>query len=797
MTIKILLLFFLVCIQNLVIDGKLVKWEYIWRLFLDFIAFQNPIVSGVRIESDVNAPGFLGYSDAGELLVEADTPVDIVIFGHGLEDVEMVAFTDSVCVTSEFNISESSFHIHKDMKIVFKYSFIAWPRPWRICLKSESHGLIQIDDDRTWIQAVERIHETYMPVWAQSAILCLLFSISALCSGLTLGLMALTPQELKILMKSGTTSEQKYASAIYPMRIHGNRLLCTVIIMNVIVNTGITLLFDDMAEGLIAFVASTVGIVIFGEILPQSICVKYGLAVGANTVFITRFFMFILFPITWPLGKILDKYAGVDIDVVNRSRMVEMLKMNMENEACDIDLSTLKIAIGAMELTKKSVRDVMTDIDDVFMLSEDQVLNAETMTRVSDSGYTRIPVYEGNNRNKVKNLLYVSDLALIGKDNNITVKAVARFNKRRLRIVDENMPLTALMDEFKMGDYHLAMVAKALDVKKHHNGKFVDDKMDNFILKSMKLVEATVLPAVDASEDHPVTLVGLITLEDITEELLQAEITDETDCYITDDAQKKRRTNTSKKSVAEMYCSEKKSDRLSLHMLEVIREYIQSSLAFSVENAHFENMTEKWLLEKTPLFSEMNPKAFENLIQQNIREVLIVPPKNSTSPGTLNLFDAGVMSKRFVLILEGKASIKFNEKDLVFDCGPWTCFGEAILEKMEQCIRDGREPSTGFFFLPDYTLTVSGPCRFLQISTSSLLHSLRITQFVKEIRTPKISITNDDDTGTNSRKVSIMDNSPTGSRKRSSTSVMSTLALPTARLAAKIASVEELKPLME
>uniref|UniRef100_A0A1I7TR48 Metal transporter n=1 Tax=Caenorhabditis tropicalis TaxID=1561998 RepID=A0A1I7TR48_9PELO len=628
-----------------------------------------------------------------------------------------------------------------------------------------------IDDGRTWIQAIQRTHETYMPVWAQSAILCLLFSISALCSGLTLGLMALTPQELKILMKSGTPSEKKYASAIYPMRIHGNRLLCTVIIMNVIVNTGITLLFDDMAEGLIAFVASTIGIVIFGEILPQSICVKYGLAVGANTVFITKFFMIILFPITWPLGKILDKYAGVDIDVVNRSRMVEMLKMNMENEACDIDLSTLKIAIGAMELTKKCVRDVMTDIDDVFMLSEDQVLNAETMTRISDSGYTRIPVYEGNNRNKVKNLLYVSDLALIGKDNNITVKAVARFNKRRLRIVDETMPLTALMDEFKMGDYHLAMVAKAMDVKKHHHGKFVDDSMDSFIMKSMKLVEATMLPP--HSEDHPITLVGLVTLEDITEELLQSEITDETDCYITDDAQKKRRTNTSKKSVAELFCSEKKSERLSLHMLE---------------------MTEKWLLEKTPLFGGMNPKAFENLIQRNIREVLIVPPKNSTSPGTLNLFEAGVISKRFVLILEGKASIKFNEKDLVFECGPWTSFGEAILDKMAQCLQDGKEPSTGFFFLPDYNLTVSGPCRFLQISTSSLLHSLRITQFVKEIRTPKISITSDDEV---SRKVSIMENSPNGSRKRSSTSVMTNLALPTARLAAKIASVEELKPLIE
>ncbi|CAI2355845.1 unnamed protein product [Caenorhabditis sp. 36 PRJEB53466] len=756
MIIRILLLLLLSCVTN----GKVNV---------------RPVVSGVRIESEANSPGFSGYGDAGELLVEANAPVEVVIFGHGLESVEMVAFTDSVCLTSEFNISESAFHIHKDMKIVFKYSFIAWDKPWRICLKSDIYGLIQIDDDRTWIQTVQSVHETFMPVGVQVAILLLLFSISALCSGLTLGLMALTPQELKILMKSGTDTEKKHATAIYPIRMEGNRLLCTVIIMNVIVNTGITLLFDDLAEGLIAFLASTIGIVIFGEILPQSICVKYGLAVGANTIYITKFFMFVLFPVTYPLAKILDKYAGVDIDLVNRSKMVEMLKMNMESGACDIDLSTLKIAIGAMELTKKSVRDVMTDIDDVFMLSEDQILNAETMTIISDSGYTRIPVYEKNNKNKVKNLLYVSDLALIGKDNNITVKAVAGFNKRRLRIVDENMPLVSLMDEFKMGEYHLAMVAKAQEVKKLHNGKFVDIKMDNFIVESMQLVEATMLPQHD-SEENPVTLVGLITLEDITEELLQAEITDETDCYVTDDAQKKRRTNTSKKNAPDLFCSEKKSERLSLHMLE---------------------MTEKWLLEKTPLFSGMNPKAFENLIQRNIREVLIVPPKNSTSPGTLNLFESGMMSKRFVLILEGKAKIRFNQKDLVFEVGPWTCFGEAILDKMEDCLMEKKEPSTGFFFIPDYDLTVSGTCRFLQISTGSLLHSLRITKFVREMRSPKISITSDDDTIPGSRKVSFLETSPNGGRKRSSTSVMSSLALPPARLAAKIASVEELKPLIE
>ncbi|MEQ2205554.1 Metal transporter cnnm4 [Xenoophorus captivus] len=341
-------------------------------------------------------------------------------------------------------------------------------KEYALCTLSEdgTRWVLLGDSDGRLLVVEEK--KSLLPMWLQAILISCLLVLSGMFSGLNLGLMALDPMELRIVQSCGTDKEKKYARKIEPIRSKGNYLLCSLLMGNVLVNTTLTILLDDLiGSGLGAVVASTIGIVIFGEIVPQALCSRHGLAVGANTITVTKLFMLLTFPLSFPISKLLDVLLGQEIGTVyNREKLVGMLRVTEPYN--DLDKEELNMIQGALELRTKTVEDVMTPLGNCFMIQADAVLDFNTMSEIMESGYTRIPVYD-EERSNIVDILYVKDLAFVDPDDCSNLKTITKFYNHPVHFVFHDTKLDAMLEEFKKGQCSCEMmcVCVCVSIIKH------------------------------------------------------------------------------------------------------------------------------------------------------------------------------------------------------------------------------------------------------------------------------------------------------------------------------------------
>ncbi|XP_060168029.1 DUF21 domain-containing protein At4g33700 isoform X1 [Lycium barbarum] len=401
-------------------------------------------------------------------------------------------------------------------------------------------------------------------------IIVFLVAFAGLMSGLTLGLMSLSLVDLEVLAKSGTPSDRKNAEKILPVVKNQHLLLCTLLICNAAAMETLPIFLDGLVTAWGAILISVTLILLFGEIIPQSLCSRYGLAIGAATAPIVRVLVWICFPIAYPISKLLDFLLGHGNKALFRRAELKTLVNLHGNEAGkggELTRDETTIIAGALELHDKTANDAMTPISEIFAIDINAKLDRNLMNLILEKGHSRIPVYYDQPTNII-GLILVKNLLTVHPEDGTPVKNVTI---RRIPRVPDSMHLDDILNEFQKGHSHMAVVVrqcnKDMDASKSPVENPVKDvRVDidgekttpekslktkrslqkwksfpnggNASFKSTRSkkwtknmysdilrIDGNPLPKLPEEEE----VVGIITMEDVIEELLQEEIFDETD----------------------------------------------------------------------------------------------------------------------------------------------------------------------------------------------------------------------------------------------------------------------------
>ncbi|KAL8284723.1 hypothetical protein RB597_002007 [Gaeumannomyces tritici] len=334
------------------------------------------------------------------------------------------------------------------------------------------------------------------PVWVLYVASAILVLLGGAFAGLTIALMGQDSIYLQVISSDKDEPQHNNARRVYKLLESGKHwVLVTLLLSNVIVNESLPVVLDRcLGGGVAAVVGSTALIVIFGEVVPQSVCVRYGLQIGGYMSKPVLALMWLTAPLSWPTAKLLDWILGEDHGTVYKKSGLKTLvtlhrSLGVASERLNSDEVTIISAV--LDLKEKPVAAVMTPMNDVFVMSEDTVLDEPTMDRILSAGYSRIPIHEAGNPTNFLGMLLVKILITYDPEDCMLVKDFP------LATLPETRPETSCLDivnYFQEGKSHMVLVSD--------------------------------------SPGNPYGALGVVTLEDVIEELIGEEIIDESDVYI-------------------------------------------------------------------------------------------------------------------------------------------------------------------------------------------------------------------------------------------------------------------------
>lgn len=201
-------------------------------------------------------------------------------------------------------------------------------------------------------------------------------------------------------------------------------------------------------------------LVIFGEIIPQSICVRYGLPIGAWMSPLVLILMYILSPVAWPTAKLLDWLLGEEHGTTYKKaglKTLVTLHKTLGDAGEQLNTDEVTIISAVLDLKDKPIGSIMTPMENVFTMSADTILNEKTMDVILSAGYSRIPIYAPNDKLNFVGMLLVKILITYDPED---CKAVRDFALATLPETWADTSCLDIVNFFQEGKSHMVLVSE-------------------------------------------------------------------------------------------------------------------------------------------------------------------------------------------------------------------------------------------------------------------------------------------------------------------------------------------------
>jgi metal transporter CNNM len=309
-----------------------------------------------------------------------------------------------------------------------------------------------------------------------------LITLAAICSGLNISLISLSPNDLKRKAKLGDVR----AKRVLPFRLNAHLSLASILLINMAAASLIPLVIDSRFNGVVAVIASTLLLVVFSELAPQAFFTKHALAACSAFSPFLRLITILTYPISKPLQLLLDRTIGLQEGQKLHSRRELGLLINdhLGESQSELDDDEVEIIKGALQLSEKQVSEIMTPIERVYWISFNAEINDKKIDEIKLGNWSRIPVFN-KKLTQCYGILRMKDLVDID------------FDERSYKISE----------------------LKLHPVKTVGSRTALDTMFRNFI------GARTHLMPVEKNDE----IVGIITIEDLIEEIIGHEIIDESD----------------------------------------------------------------------------------------------------------------------------------------------------------------------------------------------------------------------------------------------------------------------------